>query len=103
MTVKKDGADDRYKTGCLGILLPLALVAYSLRYIVWHYRHPRHECRPASDESLERHGVAVLAIALFVHAPGFVPYKRWPRFRWLLVAGSVVLFFYSLWQSVMTR
>jgi hypothetical protein len=99
----KGNADDRYRTGCLGILLPLALVAYALRHIVWHYRHKRHQWRPVSDESIEWRGVGVLAIALFVHALGFVPYKRWPLIRWGLVAGSVILFFYSLWQSVMTR
>ena len=95
--------DDKYKTGCVGILIPLAVVGYALLKIVWHYRRDRYKFRYQSPESLEWDGVSILGMALFVHALGFVPYKRYPVVRWLLVAISIFVVFYGLYQSVLTR
>jgi uncharacterized membrane protein len=89
----RDDNDNRYQTGCLGILIPLALVAYALSFLIWHYRRERYQFRYRSPESIEGDGITVLGIALFVHALGFVPYKRWPLLRWLLVAAGILLFF----------
>jgi hypothetical protein len=95
--------DDRYKTGCVGILMPLALVAYALRYIVWHYREERYKFRYQSPESIEWFGVSILGMALFVHALGFVPYKRYPIVKWLLVMISIFIALYGLYQCAVTR
>jgi hypothetical protein len=94
--------DNGYKTGCVGILMPLALVAYGLVHIIGHYRRKRYEFWPRSEESIEWEGVAILAMALFVHAVGFVPYKRYPVIRWLLVSISIGVFFYALYLSAAT-
>jgi uncharacterized membrane protein len=94
--------DDKYKTGCVGILMPLALVGYALLKIVWHYRRDRYEFRYRSPESIEWSGVSILGMALFAHALGFVPYRRYPIVRWLLVAVSIIMFFYGMYASVMS-
>ena len=101
--VQTDDKDDKYRTGCVGILIPLALVLKALHLIIWHYRPKRFRFRYQSPESIEWQGVSVLGMALFVHALGFVPYKRYPIVRWLLVAVSIFIVFYGLYQSVMTR
>ena len=91
--------DDKYKTGCVGILMPLALVGYAMMKIVWHHRKDRYKFRYRSAESIEADGITILGMALFVHALGFVPYRRYPIVKWLLLAISIVVIFYGLHGS----
>ena len=79
--------------------MPLALVGYALMKIVWHHRNDRYEFRYRSPESIEADGVVMLGMALFVHALGFVPYKRHPVMKWLLVGISIFVFFYGLYGA----
>jgi hypothetical protein len=97
--------EDRIKTGCLGILIPLFFGAYAVRWII-ERRAGRIRFRdigkqPLTGEAAVALGITALGICLFVHALGFVPYERFPLLKWLLAAAGVVVFFIGLsWERL---
>lgn len=94
-TSRESELDDRAKTGCMGILMPLGLLTYGLYYI----RHPRMLNRfgnvMETDEVIGI-GIMALGMAVFVHALGFVPYERIPLLKWLVAAAGAGVFIYGL-------
>lgn len=92
--------DDRVKTGCMGILIPLFFGALALRWIV-QKRTFRVASHATTGEAAVGMGIMTLGICLFVHALGFVPYERVPLLKWLLVAAGVGVFFLGLsWERL---
>lgn len=94
-------ADDRTKTGCLGILLPLAVAAYGAYRIV----HPREVNRftgqPYEGNAVVGLGVSAIGLAVFCHAFGFIPYRRIAGLRWVVAALGVTIFFLGLfWREI---
>ena len=88
--------EERVKTGCIGLLLPLATVAFGYRLISHPNRPNRFTGTPSDPQDMIALGIAALGIALCVHAFGFVPYDRIPVFKYLLALAGVVLFFMGL-------
>jgi hypothetical protein len=87
--------DDRVKTGCMGLLLPLGMAAYGLYYI----RHPRmlnRFGRVMETDVVIGMGIMAVGMAVFVHALGFVPYERISFLKWLVAAVGVGVFIYGL-------
>jgi hypothetical protein len=89
-------SDDKAKTGCMGILLPLALVIFGIHRI----RHPPHVDylfqMPADPSTRIPAGICALGIAIFLHGLGFVPYQRIPGLRYLIAAVGTGVFIYGL-------
>jgi len=84
--------DDRYKTGCIGVLVPLLVAAYGIRTIIRQRTTGRWGRPPTVGPEAVEFGIAVLGVALFAHAWGFEPYRRRPFIRWLLTALSIAMF-----------
>ena len=80
----------------MGILLPLALVTFG----VYRILHPPHVDylfhRPADPTTRVAAGICALAMALFLHGLGFVPYQRVPGLRYIIAALGVGVFVYGL-------
>jgi hypothetical protein len=94
---KRPDDDDRYKTGCVGIILPLLVAVWGIRIII-RQRVPRGRGAPAplvGPEAVEV-GIGVLGVAVLLHAWGFEPYKRHPIIRALLTAAGIALFLKGL-------
>lgn len=95
--------DERVQTGCMGLLLPLALAAYG----IYRITHPRKLNRFTgtwrNPEDVVALGICALGIALCVHALGFVPYQRIPLVKYLLAAGGVALFIFGLFWPMAGR
>ncbi len=89
-------SDDRAKTGCMGILLPLALVSFGVYRILRppHVEYLSH--RPADPATRIPAGICALGMALFLHGLGFVPYQRVPGLRYVIAALGVAVFIYGL-------
>ena len=91
----ESGMDLAERADCMGILLPLAANVYAL----YNFTHPRRGDylfrRSMNPETIVSLGILGLGIALFLHAIGFVPYKRVPFLRYALAAGGVALFIYG--------
>jgi len=92
MLNKNRNEDDSYKTGCIGVLVPLVVAAYGIRTIVRQRTTGRWGRSPTVGPEAVEFGIAVIAVALFAHAWGFEPYRRHPFVRWLLTALSIALF-----------
>jgi hypothetical protein len=97
--------EDRTKTGCMGVLLPLIFGAYAVRWIVTERAGPirlRDIGRgPTTGEAAIALGITTLGLCLFVHAFGFVPYQRIPIVKWLLAAAGVAVFILGiLWREL---
>ncbi len=99
------GADleDRTKTGCMGLLIPLALVAYGVYRITHPWKRSRFTGTWKNPEDVAALGICALGIALCVHALGFVPYERVPLLKWLLAAAGVAVFIYGLFWPMAGR
>jgi hypothetical protein len=92
--------DERTKTGCMGILLPMATAAYG----AYRIAHPRKVSylfhTPITSPSIAV-GVCALGIALFVHGLGFVPYERIRFLKYLIATLGIVLFIVGLfWEQI---
>lgn len=87
--------EDRAKTDCLGLLLPLAVNAYA----IYQFTHPRRGDylfhRPMNPDTIVALGIIGMGIALFLHAIGFAPYQRVPFVKYVLASVGVVLFLYG--------
>ncbi len=88
--------DDRVKTGCMGILLPLALAAYGVHRILYPRKLNRFTGRPVETDDVVSLGICALGMALFAHGWGFVPYTRIPFLKYLVMGLGVVAFVYGL-------
>lgn len=88
--------DDRVKTGCAGLLLPLVIAAFGYYRITHPRRLNRFTGTPNDPQDVVALGIVALGIAVVVHAFGFVPYHRIPVLKYLLAAAGVVLFVYGL-------
>lgn len=88
-------ADDRVKTGCMGILVPIAVAAHGIYRIVRPRRHDLFG-RLVDRDFVIGTGIAALGIAVFVHAFGFVPYARFPVLKYTVATGGVAVFLYGL-------
>jgi|tagenome__1003787_1003787.scaffolds.fasta_scaffold14693138_1 hypothetical protein len=89
-------SNDRAKTGCLGILLPLALGVFGVHRVL----HPPHVDylfhRPVDPSTRIPVGIFALGLALILHGMGFVPYQRIPGLRYVIAALGVAIFVYGL-------
>jgi hypothetical protein len=90
--------DDRAKTGCAGIAIPLACLVYAAFWFATPESLSSWAIRPIRGADAAALGVSIIGLALFVHAFGFVPYQRYPVLRWLLVLGGVSLFFKGIFS-----
>jgi hypothetical protein len=88
--------DDRVKTGCMGILLPLALAAYGVHRILHPIKLNRFTGRLMETDDVVSLGICALGMALFAHGWGFVPYTRIPFLKYLVMGLGVVAFVYGL-------
>ena len=95
-------SEDRYKTGCVGIILPLLVAAYGVRRIL----HPRQFNRLTGlwDEGagVVGLGISALGVAIFVHGLCFVPYRRIRFLRSTVAAIGIALFLLGLlfWREL---
>lgn len=89
---KGSNDDDRYKTGCVGVLLPLFAAAYGVRAIIRQRTPGGLRYRPTVGPEAVEWGIAALGVAVFVHAWGFEPYKRHPWIRAILTVVGVAMF-----------
>lgn len=86
-------ADDKVKTGCMGILLPLVIAAFGFHRLTHPRRLNRFTGLPNESHDVMALGGLALGIALIVHAFGFVPYARVPFLRYALaVTGTAIIF-----------
>lgn len=88
--------DDRAKTGCVGVLLPVAGMIYGGWIMLRKEGFRNYGIRPVRGAEAVDFGISVIGMALFVHALGFVPYRRHPVVRISLIVISIVLFFKGL-------
>jgi hypothetical protein len=92
--------EDRAKTGCMGILLPVAVAAYGV-YRITHPRKLSHLFHTPLDPPTIWIGISALGIALFVHGLGFGPYQRIPGLRYVIALTGVGVFFLGLfWEQI---
>lgn len=101
MSKNRKHDDDPYKTGCVGIVIPLFFAAaYGIPAIV-RKKTWRQLGRPpvVGPEAIEI-GIAVLGVALLVHAWGFEPYKRHPIIRGLLTVVGIAMFLKGIIRGV---
>jgi hypothetical protein len=90
-----DELDDHVKTGCMGILIPLAVAAYGI-YRMMHSKGVTYRGQPRPPDDVIGGGIAALGMALFVHGLGFSPYEK-VRFLKYVVAGiGIAVFVYGL-------
>jgi hypothetical protein len=100
-------SDEKTKTGCAGILIPLFFAAYALKWILSkragpvglrNIGHP-----PMTGDAAVGFGIMTLGICLFVHALGFVPYERVRGLKYILAAAGVSVFLLGLlWEQIHT-
>lgn len=84
--------DDKVKTGCMGILIPLACAGFGLYRILHPHEYNRGIGHAYEGAAVVGLGLNALGIAVFVHALGFVPYERIPWLKRLVAAVGVDLF-----------
>jgi hypothetical protein len=87
-----NNGDDRVKTGCAGVLLPLVVAAYGIRTILRQRTTGRWGREPTVGPEAVEFGIAVLGLAVLVHAWGFDAYKRHPVVRGALIMLGVAMF-----------
>ena len=93
--------EERAKTGCLGILIPIVVTAYSLRYFITRRSSGRFGATPVEGDAAIGLGVSAVGIAVFVHALGFVPYERILPLKWALVIAGIILFVLGIiWEHL---
>jgi hypothetical protein len=91
--------DDRVKTGCAGIIIPLAAVAYATIWFFSPESVSTWGIRPIRGRAAMGHGITILGIALFVHALGFVPYRRYRILQIAVILIAIATFFTGLFWS----
>jgi hypothetical protein len=84
--------NDRYKTGCVGILLPLVGAAYGILIIACQKTSGIRGLSPVVGPGAVEVGIGILGVALFTHTWGFEPYRRHPIIRGILTITSVAMF-----------
>lgn len=93
--------EDRYKTGCVGIVLPVLVAAYGLRRILHPRQFNRYTGQWLEGDGVVGLGISALGLAVFAHGLCFAPYGR-IRFLKYVIAGVGVVFFCLgiLWEEL---
>ena|SRR2546423_726739 len=93
--------DDKVKTGCMGVLLPIVLAAFGVHRIMHPPKVSYLFHTPIDPRTRIPTGIVALGMALVAHGLCFVPYERIRGLKYVIALLGVGVFFLGLsWEQI---